>query len=69
MLHRLEVEADQRANVVQKKAHKQWVWIAMDATSRHVIALHVGDRSRRSAKRPWAKIPQASRQHATFSTD
>src|SRR6266511_2156593 len=31
--------------------------------------LHVGDRSRRSAKRLWAKIPEAYRQHATFYTD
>jgi insertion element IS1 protein InsB len=34
-----------------------------------VIAFHVGDRSRRSATRLWAKIPQAYRQHATFYTD
>jgi insertion element IS1 protein InsB len=41
----------------------------MDATTRQVIAFHVGDRSRRSAKWLWAKIPQAYRQHATFYTD
>ena len=29
----------------------------------------MGDRSRRSAKRLWAKIPEAYRQHATFYTD
>jgi insertion element IS1 protein InsB len=68
-LQRLEVEADEMASFVQKKAHKQWIWIAMDATSRQVIAFHVGDRSRRSAKRLWAKIPHAYRQHATFYTD
>ena len=34
-----------------------------------MIAFHVGDRSRKSAKRLWAKIPQAYRQHATFYTD
>ena len=41
----------------------------MDATSRQVIAFHVGDRSRRSAKRLWAKMPMAYRQRATFYTD
>jgi insertion element IS1 protein InsB len=51
MIQRLEVEADEVASFVQKKANKQWIWIAMDATSRQVIAFHVGDRSRRSAKR------------------
>jgi insertion element IS1 protein InsB len=68
-IQRLEVEADAMRSVVQKKAHKQWIWIAMDAPTRQVIALHVGDRRRRSTKRLWAKIPEAYRQHATFYTD
>ena len=46
MLRRLAVEADARASFV-KEANKQWIWIAMDATSRQVIAFYVGDRSRR----------------------
>ena len=46
VIQRLEVEADEMASFVQKKANKQWIWIAMDATSRQVIAFHVGDRSR-----------------------
>jgi insertion element IS1 protein InsB len=45
------------------------IWIAMDAKTRQVIAFHVGDRSRKSAKDLWAKIPRAYRQHATFYTD
>jgi insertion element IS1 protein InsB len=69
MVQRLEVEADEMASFVHKKANKQWIWIAMDAKTRQVIAFHVGDRSHRSAKRLWAKIPQAYRQHATFYTD
>jgi IS1 family transposase len=69
LIQRLEVEADELASFVQKQAHKQWVWIAMDATTRQVIAFHVGDRSHTSAEHPWAKIPQAYRQHATFYTD
>ena len=42
MIQRLEVEADEMAGFVQKKANKQWIWIAMDARSRQVIAFHVG---------------------------
>src|SRR5919202_4865002 len=68
MIQRLEVEADEMASFVQQKANKQWIWIAMDAQTRQVIAFHVGDRSRRSAKRLWAKIPRAYRQHATSYT-
>src|SRR5262249_1783633 len=50
LIQRLEGEADEMASFVQKKADKQWVWIAMDATTRQSIALHVGDRSHTSAE-------------------
>ena len=69
MMQRLEVEADEMASFVKKKANKQWIWLAMDVKPRQVMAFHVGDRSRRSAKRLWAKIPVVYRQHATFYTD
>jgi insertion element IS1 protein InsB len=60
MIQRLEVEADVMASYVLKKANKPWIWIARVVTTRQVIALHVGDRSRSSAKRLWAKIPAGS---------
>jgi insertion element IS1 protein InsB len=69
LIQRLDVEADALGSFVQKKAHQQWVWIAMDAKTRQIIAFHVGDRSHTSAEHLWAKIPQAYRQHATFYTD
>jgi insertion element IS1 protein InsB len=69
MLRRLEVEADEMASFVRKKGHKPWIWLAMDAKTRQVMAFHMGDRSRKSAQRLWAKIPHAYRQHATFYTD
>ena len=37
--------------------------------SRQVIAFYVGDRSKRSARKLWKKIPAVYRQHATFYTD
>ena len=63
------MEADELASFVQKKANKQWVWIAMDIKTRQSIAFHVGDRSHTSAEHLWAKSPHAYRQHATFYTD
>jgi insertion element IS1 protein InsB len=56
VLRRLEAEADEMWSFVQKKAHRQWIWIAMDAKTRQIIAFHVGDRSRDSAKQLWANI-------------
>jgi insertion element IS1 protein InsB len=69
VLHQLEAEADEMWSFVAKKANKQWLWIAMDATTRQIIAFHVGDRSRDSAKELWANIPEAYREQATFHTD
>jgi IS1 family transposase len=69
MMPQRAVEADEMASLVHKKAYKQWIWIAMDATSRQVMAFHVGDRRRTNATRLWAQMPRASRQHAPFYTD
>jgi insertion element IS1 protein InsB len=69
VLTRLEAEADEMWSFVQKKANKQWIWIAMEATTRQIIAFHVGDRSRESGKELWANIPLIYREQATFHTD
>jgi insertion element IS1 protein InsB len=69
MLQRCAVDVDEMSSFVQKKANTLWIWLAMDAKTRQVMAFHVGDRSRKSAKRLWGKIPRAYRQHATFDTD
>jgi insertion element IS1 protein InsB len=69
MIHQLAVEADEMSSLVHKKANKPWIGIAMEAKPRQVMAFLVGDRSRKSAKHLWAKIPQAYCQHATFYTD
>ena len=41
----------------------------MDATTRQIIAFHVGDRSRDSGKALWADVPLVYREHAPFHTD
>jgi IS1 family transposase len=69
VIQRLEVEADEMASFVQNKENKQWIWLAMDAKTRQIIAFHVGDRSRKSFKKLWSMIPQVYRQHASFYTD
>jgi insertion element IS1 protein InsB len=43
-------------------------WTSRKQT-RQILAFHVGDRSRESAKQLWAKIPAMYRECATFSTD
>lgn len=69
MCQRREGDAAERASCVQSKAPKPWLWMALEAQSRQGMAVYVGDCSRPRAKRLGAKIPQAYRQHAMFSTD
>ena len=59
LLSRLEAEADEMWSFVQKKANKQWIWIAMDAVTRQIIAFHVGDWGGDSGKQLWANVPSA----------
>jgi len=49
------VEADEMWSFVTKKSNKQWIWIALDAKTRQILAFHVGDRSRESARQLWGK--------------
>ena len=69
VMSRLEAEADEMWSFVQKKANKQWIWVAMDTTTRQIIAFHGGDRSHESGKALWANIPVGYRAQATFHTD
>ena len=69
ILQRLEAELDELWSFVGKKANRQWVWIAMDATTRQVLAFHVGDHSQASAERLWANLPAGYREQAMFYPD
>jgi insertion element IS1 protein InsB len=52
----VEAEADEVCSFVKKKANKRWLWLAMNRTTRQVIAFHVSDRSRDSARQLWANL-------------
>src|SRR5512134_3381755 len=69
VVQQLEAETDEIWSFVEKKANKQWIWIALDVTTRQVIAFHVGDRSRESAVQLWGQVPEVYRQQAIFHTD
>jgi IS1 family transposase len=69
ILQRLEAEMDELWSFVGAKTNRQWVWIAMDATTRQILAFHVSDRSGQSAQALWEKIPIMYQEQATFYTD
>ena len=65
-IHILESEVDDLWSFVGNKGNKQWVWLAIDRETRQIIAFHVGDRSKNSAKQLWEKIPEVYRNKAVF---
>jgi len=69
ILHRLEAEMDELWSFVGVKANRHWVWIAMDVTTRQVIAFHVGDRSGQSTTALWEQMPAVYQEQAMFYTD
>ena len=60
---------DELWSFVDNKGNKQWVWIAIDAKTREVIGLYIGDRSRKSAQALWDSLPSVYRQCAVCYTD
>jgi hypothetical protein len=38
---------------VGSKENKQWIWLAIDATTREIVGVFIGDRSSQSAKQLW----------------
>jgi hypothetical protein len=57
-LLRLGAEADEMWSFVVSKRNKQWIWIALDVTTKQVIAFYVGDHSASSARELWRRIPR-----------
>lgn len=64
----LECESDELWSFVQKKANKQWVWVAQDRKTRQIIAIHVGNRRQEGAQGLWQAIAESYQQNATFYT-
>src|SRR3712207_4453613 len=58
-----------RWSFVGRKENKHWIWMAMDTATKQVIAFYAGDRSRRSARKLWQRIPAVYREQAIFYTD
>jgi len=65
----LRVEADELWSFVGSKENRQWVWLALDVTTRQVIALHIGGRGSEDAKKLWEAIPNEYKDESDFFTD
>ena len=63
------IEADELWSFVTSKAQVRWVWVALDAETRRVLGMVVGDRSAATAQRLWDALPSGYRTGATVFTD
>ena len=61
------IELDEVWSFVQRKGQQAWVWIAIAYQSRQVLALVVGDRSAKTCRKLWERIPAAYRALRTYS--
>ena len=66
---RLNVQMDELWSFVDNKGNQQWVWLALDAQTREIVGVHIGDRSAVSALALWNSIPPVYRQCAVIYTD
>ncbi|WP_293369422.1 IS1 family transposase [Microcoleus sp. CAWBG556] len=66
---RLNVQMDELWSFVDSKGNQQWVWLALDAQTREIVGVHIGDRSAVSQAALWDSIPPVYRQCAVIYTD
>lgn len=63
------LEADELWSFVGKKKNQVWIWLALDALTRQVVAIHAGGRSEEDARAFWAEVPEPYRSGCDVYTD
>lgn len=63
------IEADELWSFVGSKREVWWVWVALDAATRRVVAMVVGGRDEFTAECLWRSLPDEYRERAVFCTD
>jgi IS1 family transposase len=57
------IQLDEMWSFVGKKSNKCWVWVVYELKTKQVIAFHIGDRSSKSAKALFEKLPPQIQEH------
>ena len=61
------LELDELWSFVLKKANKRWVWLALCRRTRQIVAYFIGDRSEKSCRALWKRIPAAYKKCCSYS--
>ncbi len=51
------------------KGNKQWIWLALDVSTREIVGVYIGSRNSNGAKELWKSLPAVYRQCAVCYTD
>jgi insertion element IS1 protein InsB len=66
---KLLIECDEMWSFVDCKKNEVYIWLAIDRKSRKIVGCFVGDRTRKSARKLWASLPEIYQQRAFAYTD
>ena len=55
------IELDEVWTFIRHKGQQVWVWVALSFQSRQVLAMVVGDRSAKTCRKLWERLPEAYR--------
>jgi IS1 family transposase/transposase-like protein len=61
------LELDELWSFVFKKSEKRWIWIALCRRTRQVVAYYIGDRSEKSCRELWQRLPSAYKKLKSYS--
>ena len=63
-LGKLVIECDELWSSVNRKKNEVYIWLAIDRKSRKIVGCFIGDRTRKSARKLWASLPEIYQQYA-----
>ena len=61
------LELDELWSFVLKKSNKRWIWIALCRRTRQIVAYFIGDRSEKSCRELWKRIPECYKKCHSYS--
>ncbi|WP_317110610.1 IS1 family transposase [Chroococcidiopsis sp. SAG 2025] len=66
-LGKLVIECDELWSFVDCQKNEVYIWLAIDCNSRKIVGCFVGDRTRKSACKLWASLPEVYQQCAAYT--